>query len=123
MGTTPNFSGPSPESSDFVADGATAIENLADAVDTTLDGLQSTAFPFRIAAGSIFGGAASTTVTYPSARFTVTPLPIFINADSSSVHPAGTAFSSTSFTYINSVAANATLFYVAIQMTSTTAAG
>jgi hypothetical protein len=36
MGTTANFSWPYPESSDFVADGATAIENLADAVDTTL---------------------------------------------------------------------------------------
>lgn len=36
MGTTPNFSWPYPESSDYVADGATAIENLADAIDTTL---------------------------------------------------------------------------------------
>ena len=36
MGTTPNYSWPYPESSDYVADGATAIENLADAVDTTV---------------------------------------------------------------------------------------
>ncbi len=36
-GTTSNFSWPYPESSDFVADGATAIENLADAIDTTLN--------------------------------------------------------------------------------------
>lgn len=36
MGTTANFSWPYPESSDYVADGATAIENLADAIDTTL---------------------------------------------------------------------------------------
>ena len=35
MGTTPTYSWPYPESTDFVADGATAIENLADAVDTT----------------------------------------------------------------------------------------
>lgn len=35
MGTTPNYSWPYPESSDYVADGATAIENLADAIDTT----------------------------------------------------------------------------------------
>jgi hypothetical protein len=38
MGTTPTYSWPYPESSDFVADGATAIENLADAVDTTVAG-------------------------------------------------------------------------------------
>lgn len=36
MGTTANYSWPYPESSDFVADGATAIENLADAVDLTV---------------------------------------------------------------------------------------
>jgi len=35
-GTTPNNSWPYPESSDFVADGATAIENLADAIDASL---------------------------------------------------------------------------------------
>lgn len=34
MGTTPNNGWPYPESTDFVADGATAIENLADAIDT-----------------------------------------------------------------------------------------
>jgi len=38
MGTTSNYSWPYPESSDYVADGATAIENLADAVDTTVGG-------------------------------------------------------------------------------------
>lgn len=36
MGTTANNSWPYPESSDYVADGATAIENLADAIDTGL---------------------------------------------------------------------------------------
>jgi len=41
MGTTANYSWPYPESSDYVADGATAIENLADAIDTTVDGLGS----------------------------------------------------------------------------------
>lgn len=38
MGTTSNYSWPYPESSDYVADGATAIENLADAIDTSLVG-------------------------------------------------------------------------------------
>lgn len=38
MGTTANYSWPYPESSDYVADGATAIENLADAIDTSLVG-------------------------------------------------------------------------------------
>lgn len=36
MGTTGNYLLPYPESSDYVADGATAIENLADAIDATL---------------------------------------------------------------------------------------
>jgi len=36
-GTTSNNSWPYPESSDFVADGATAIENLADAIDADFD--------------------------------------------------------------------------------------
>jgi hypothetical protein len=36
MGTTSNYSLPYPESTDYVADGATAIENLADAIDSTL---------------------------------------------------------------------------------------
>jgi hypothetical protein len=38
MGTTANYSWPYPESSDYVADGATAIENLADGIDTTVAG-------------------------------------------------------------------------------------
>jgi hypothetical protein len=41
-GTTPNYSWPYPESSDFVADGATAIENLADAADATVNTLAGT---------------------------------------------------------------------------------
>lgn len=36
-GTTANFSWPYPQSTDYVADGATAIENLADAIDTTVE--------------------------------------------------------------------------------------
>jgi hypothetical protein len=36
MGTTSNRSWPYPESTDFVADGATAIENLADAIDGSI---------------------------------------------------------------------------------------
>ena len=79
-------------------------------------------FPFRIAAGNVYGGAASTTVTYPAGRFTVTPIPIFVNIDSTYI-PSGSSFTSSGFTYINSVAGNATLSYIAIQMTSTTSAG
>ena len=37
MGTTANNGWPYPESTDFVADGATAIENLADAIDADFD--------------------------------------------------------------------------------------
>lgn len=42
MGTTANYSWPYPESTDFVADGATAMENLADAADATVHTLSGT---------------------------------------------------------------------------------
>ena len=56
MGTTSNYSWPYPESSDFVADGATAIEDLADAVDQTLGG---TTFNVNTSTGQIGIGTAS----------------------------------------------------------------
>lgn len=56
MGSTSNYSWPYPESSDFVADGATAIEDLADAVDQTLGG---TTFNVNTSTGRIGIGTAS----------------------------------------------------------------
>ena len=76
---------------------------------------------FAVAAGSGFAGAVSTTVTYPASRFTVAPILIHTNAESTLRNV--TANSAVSFTYQNTIVANATYFYVAVQMTSTTAAG
>ena len=56
MGSTSNYSWPYPESSDFVADGATAIEDLADAVDQTLGG---TTFNVNTSTGRIGIGTVS----------------------------------------------------------------
>jgi hypothetical protein len=41
--TTPNYGWPVPTSTDYVKDGATAIEALGDAIDTTVFGLPSSA--------------------------------------------------------------------------------
>lgn len=78
--------------------------------------------PFAMAVGALYGGAVATTVTYPSGRFTDLGLPILYNADST-IHPQLTALSSTGFTYQNSSGANATLYWIAIQMTSGSYAG
>ena len=41
--TTPNYGWPVPTSTDYVKDGATAIEALGDAIDATVFGLGSSA--------------------------------------------------------------------------------
>lgn len=43
MPTTPNYSWPTPASTDYVKDGATAIQNLGNAIDTTMNTVQTTA--------------------------------------------------------------------------------
>ena len=60
MGNTVNNNWPYPESSDLVKDGATAIENLADAIDTTL-GVYTPATPGLVQIGSTisFSGVTS----------------------------------------------------------------
>jgi hypothetical protein len=59
MGNTANNNWPYPESTDLVKDGATAIENLADAIDTTL-GVYSPATPMGVHLSTVsFNGVAS----------------------------------------------------------------
>lgn len=77
--------------------------------------------PFRIAAGAQYGGAVSTTVTYPAGRFSVAPIVLIIN--DGNVGRTLTANTTASFTYINAGGGNSTIFYIAIQMTSGSAAG
>ena len=62
MGNTANRSWPYPESSDFVADGATAIENLADAIDGSIGaGRTLIARVFYLSSGTF------TKASYPAA--------------------------------------------------------
>ena len=58
MGTTTNNGWPYPESTDYVADGATAIENLADAIDADI---KYATFTTSVDQG---GGAASSTLYF-----------------------------------------------------------
>lgn len=75
-GTTANNSWPYPESSDFVADGATAIENLADAIDADVgdvDDLPRGLLGFSTAlsnytATTSGGDITSVTFTVPAGR-------------------------------------------------------
>jgi hypothetical protein len=55
--TTPNYGWPVPTSTDFVKDGATAIEALGDAIDATVFGLPSGGLTFISTAA--FSGATS----------------------------------------------------------------
>lgn len=70
MGTTANYSWPYPESSDYVADGATAIENLADAIDTTVENYNN---PPRVLVydfgGHSLTGAAYNTIAFDQERY------------------------------------------------------
>jgi len=64
MGTTTNNSWPYPESSDYVADGATAIENLADAIDTSIGDVADLYGGKLLAAGTIGSDVSlSTSIT------------------------------------------------------------
>jgi hypothetical protein len=71
MGTTTNNGWTYPESTDLVKDGATAIQTLADDIDTTL-GVYSPATPGLVQIGSTvtFSGVAS--VSLPNDTFTTT---------------------------------------------------
>ena len=71
--TTPNYGWPVPTSTDYVKDGATAIEALGDAIDSTVFGLPSSPIvrvvPTTVAVGSGTGSFNSTTgnVTFTGA--------------------------------------------------------
>ena len=78
--------------------------------------------PFAFSGGYVYGGHVSTTITYPSGRFTDLGLPILYNADSTA-SPILTAVSATGFTYYNYGGGNASLYWIAFQMTSASYAG
>lgn len=78
--------------------------------------------PARTAAGTIYGGAGATSVTYPPGRFTVTPVLTMTNLDGGQF-PVTSAQSKDGFTYSNVGGSNLTLAWHAVQMTTATAEG
>jgi hypothetical protein len=70
MGNTVNNNWPYPESSDLVKDGATAIENLADAIDTTLGVFVPSNPGLTLINTTSFSGVASQSA--PASTFTST---------------------------------------------------
>jgi hypothetical protein len=68
MGNTANNNWPYPESTDLVKDGATAIENLADAIDTTLGVFVPSNPGLTLINTTSFTGVASQTL--PAGTFT-----------------------------------------------------
>ena len=84
-------------------------------------GLEWALNPYAVATGSGYAGAGSTTVTFPSGRFSVFPILLLNNYESTLRNV--TAGSASSFTYQNVGGVNASYSYIAIQMTSGAAAG
>ena len=84
-------------------------------------GLEWALNPYAVASGAGYAGAGSTTVTLPSGRFSVNPIVLLNNYESTLRNV--TAITTTSFTYQNVGGANASYSYIAIQMTSGAAAG
>ena len=84
-------------------------------------GLEWALNPYAVATGSGYGGAVSTTITFPSGRFSVFPILLLNNYESTLRNV--TAGSASSFTYQNVGGSNASYSYIAIQMTSGAAAG
>jgi hypothetical protein len=70
MGNTANNNWPYPESTDLVKDGATAIENLADAIDTTLGVFTPSTPGLSLISTTSFNAVSS--VSLPTDTFTTT---------------------------------------------------
>lgn len=51
MATTPNYDWPTPDNTSFVRDGAEAIRNLGNAIDTTVEAVSNDIIVFAIALG------------------------------------------------------------------------
>jgi hypothetical protein len=90
-------------------------------------GIIGTSAPFRMAAGSVsVANGGSSAVTFPTGRFTQTPLvTLGIQAASSTVSaPASTSsITSTGMNIFNSGSVTRTISWIAVQMTSGSSAG
>ena len=148
-GTTTNFGFDYPTSTDYVKDGATAIQTLADDVDARFGNVAtypnqivnvvsgvSRPVPFAMyatqqASASIAGGAqGSVTITIPSGRFTQTPIPVISTnvGSTSTAHAYRTSASSTTSAGVTIQNGTGTAYVytvnmLLIQMTSAASAG
>jgi hypothetical protein len=146
--TTPQFGWPVPTSTDYVADGAVAIEALGDAIDGRIGDVTnfpnqivnrpsttSYPIPFSSSAGNLgnvslgAGASNNTTVTFATGRFTQTPIIVANAAGDTFANVVGYAAipSSSSFILVRLNFAGGTqnlaATWIALQMTSTSGAG
>ena len=137
--TTPQFGWSVPTSTDYVKDGAAAIETLGDAIDARFGNLAtypnqlvnvvsgvSRPIAYAMSAGSLtVNGTSQTTVTYPSGRFTQQPIVNFsnVNVYGNGSAPVGYVSGTTSFTVAFGSAGSSQIAWMAVQMTSAAAAG
>lgn len=143
--TTTNFGWTVPTSTDYVKDGATAIQTAVQGVDTRFGDTAS--FPnqlvnkvsgvsrpiaFSMQAGTAVSTTTGVTVTFTASRFTQAPLvtATTINGSLGNTNPAivtvGTISTSSVVFWVTgggSQVAGQTIHYHAVQMKSATAAG
>ena len=141
--TTPEFGFPVPTSTDYVKDGATAIEALGDAIDARFGDVTnypnqivnvvsgvSRPLPYAMAAGKATAFSTSASVTFPSGRFTQAPL-VTLGFESTTNGVGATTNTPTTsgvtiYTWNATNVANTNLRsvnWLAIQMTSAASAG
>lgn len=82
--TTPNYGWPVPTSTDFVKDGATAIEALGDAIDATVFGLPSGSGGLTLIADQAIGTAVSSVTVSNCFSAAYDSYQVFINDSSAS---------------------------------------
>ena len=140
--TTTNFGFDIPQSTDLVKDGADAIAELGQDIDTRFGNVAtypnqivnvvsgvSRPIAYAMQAGTLSMPATSATVTFVASRFTQAPL-VVANTQTATLGRGVTisAVSTASFTILGyvttSAAATTTVFnYIAVQMTSASASG
>jgi hypothetical protein len=137
--TTPNFGWSVPTSTDYVKDGATAIETLGDAIDARIGNVctypnqlvnvvscVSRPVAYAMASGLAACGAnAGVTITYPSGRFTQTPLlaTSCVDVTTYATNEVVTGRTGTTSFSAYSYAGACSIHYIAVQMTSAASAG
>lgn len=139
MATTTNFGFNTPDNTAYVKDGASAMRTLGNNIDARFGNVTtypnqlvnvvsgvSRPIPFATAAGSAACGAnAGVTITYPSGRFTQTPLlaTSCVDVTTYATNELVTGRTGTTSFSAYSYAGACTISYIAVQMTSAASAG